>query len=275
VKNTDIDVASSRGWRSLAVRHQMVIFVLLTYLISWSFVIPTDGGLISYGPMIAAFIVLAVAHGRRGIADLWKQMTRWRVGWKWWLLAPGVLIGVHLCALMINIALGARIVDTTHVASLPVYLSATVLPLLLLGGQWEEPGWMGYAQHHFQARFIQSVLKATLIVGILRIIWHTPLLAYGTIPWYDYIFGTFALQIICTWLYNGAGASVLIAMIAHLFSNLLTATVKPLFSTADQERYWLIMVAVECLTALGILIATQGRLGLQPTNERAPNVQRQ
>lgn len=129
---------------------------------------------------------------------------------------------------------------------------------------------MGYAQHHFQARFIQSVLKATLIVGILRIIWHTPLLAYGTIPWYDYIFGTFALQIICTWLYNGAGASVLIAMIAHLFSNLLTATVKPLFSTADQERYWLIMVAVECLTALGILIATQGRLGLQPTNERAP-----
>jgi hypothetical protein len=67
---------------------------------------------------------------------------------------------------------------------------------------------------------------------------------------------------------------VLIAMIAHLFSNLLTATVKPLFSTADQERYWLIMVAVECLTALGILIATQGRLGLQPTNERAPNVQR-
>ena len=64
---------------------------------------------------------------------------------------------------------------------------------------------MGYAQHHFQARFIQSVLKATLIVGILRIIWHTPLLAYGTIPWYDYIFGTFALQIICTWLYNGPG----------------------------------------------------------------------
>jgi hypothetical protein len=102
-----------------------------------------------------------------------------------------------------------------------------------------------------------------------------PLLAYGTIPWYDYLFGIFALQIICTWLYNGAGASVLIAMIAHLFSNLLTATVKPLFSTADQERYWLIMVAVECLTALGILIATQGRLGLQPTNERAPNVQRQ
>jgi hypothetical protein len=85
--------------------------------------------------MIAAFIVLAVVVGRSGVAGLWKQMTRWRVGWKWWLLAPGVLIAVHLCAFAINIALGARIVNTAHVESLPVYLSVTVLPLLLLSGQ--------------------------------------------------------------------------------------------------------------------------------------------
>ncbi|HEU4909797.1 MAG TPA: CPBP family intramembrane glutamic endopeptidase [Propionibacteriaceae bacterium] len=269
MNDTDVEIAWGHGLRALAVRHQMVLFVLLTYLISWSFVIPADGGLIPYGPMIAAFIVLAVARGRGGVAGLWKQMTRWRVGWKWWLLAPGVLIAIHLCALMINIAFGAKIVNTAHVASLPVYLSATVLPLLLLGGQWEEPGWMGYAQRRYQERFIGSVLKATLVVGIIRIIWHTPLLAYGTIPWYDYIFGIFALQIIFTWLYNGAGASVLIAMIAHLFSNVMTATVKPLFSPAGQERYWLIMTAVGFLVALSLLIATRGRLGLKPTNERA------
>jgi hypothetical protein len=269
MENTDADLASGRGLRPFVVRHQMVLFVLLTYLISWSFVIPADGALIPYGPMIAAFIVLAVAAGRGGVAGLWKQMTRWRVGWKWWLLAPGVLIVVHLCAFMINIALGARIVNTAHVASLPVYLSATVLPLLLLGGQWEEPGWMGYAQRRFQDRFVDSVLKATLVVGLIRIVWHTPLLVYGTIPWFDFLFGIFALQIIFTWLYNAAGASVLIAMVAHLFSNVMTATVKPLFSPADQQRYWLIMVAVEFLVAIGILIATRGRLGLKPTNERA------
>jgi uncharacterized protein len=267
--NADVDIPSGGGLRAFAVRHQMVLFVLLTYLISWSFVIPADGALIPYGPMIAAFIVLAVVAGRSGVAGLWKQMTRWRVGWKWWLLAPGVLIAVHLCALMINIALGARIVNTAHVASLPIYLSATVLPLLLLGGQWEEPGWMGYAQRRYQERFIASALKATLVVGVIRVIWHTPLLAYGAIPWYDFVFGIFALQIIFTWLYNGSGASVLIAMIAHLFSNVMTATMKPLFSPADQQRYWLIMIAVEFLVALGLLIATRGRLGLKPTNERA------
>ena len=169
------------------------------------------------------------------------------------MLAPGVLIAVHLCALTINLALGARIVNTAHVESLPVYLVGTVLPLILLGGQWEEPGWMGYAQRRYQNRFVGSVLKATLVVGIIRMIWHTPLLAYGTIPWYDYVFGIFALQIIFTWLYNGAGASVLIVMIAHLFSNVMTATMKPLLSPADQERYWLIMDAMQCLAALCVL----------------------
>ena len=69
---------------------------------------------------------------------------------------------------------------------------------------------------------------------------------------------------IFTWLYNGSGASVLIAMIGHLFSNVMTATVKPLFGPAHQERYWLIMTAVECLVALGLLIATRGQLGLRP-----------
>src|SRR5215213_509736 len=143
--------------------------------------------------------------------------------------------------------------------------AAAAPPRRSVGG----PGWMGYAQRRYQERFIGSVLKATLVVGIIRIIWHTPLLAYGTIPWSSYIFGTFALQIICTWLYNGAGASVLMAMIAHLFSNVMTATMRPLFGPADDQRYWVIMNAIEFLVALGVVIATRGRLGLKPTNDRA------
>jgi hypothetical protein len=65
----------SDGWlRAFSTRHQMALFVVLTLLISWAFVIPADGGLIPYGPMIAAFIVLAVVAGRRGVTGLWAQM---------------------------------------------------------------------------------------------------------------------------------------------------------------------------------------------------------
>jgi len=67
---------------------------------------------------------------------------------------------------------------------------------------------------------------------------------------------------------------VLIAMIAHLFSNVMTATMRPLFSPADGERYWVIMNAIEFLVALGVVIATRGWLGLKPTNDRAvPNAE--
>jgi hypothetical protein len=78
----EVAMASGPGLRGLAVRQQMALFVLLTLLISWAFVIPADGGLISHGPMIAAFIILAVVGRRRAVNGLWEEMTRWRVGWK-------------------------------------------------------------------------------------------------------------------------------------------------------------------------------------------------
>jgi hypothetical protein len=192
-------------------------------------------GVISYGPMIAAFIVLAVVAGRGCVAGLWKQKTLWRVGRKWWLLAPGVLIAVHMCALMINIALGARIVNTAHVESLPACLSVTVLPLLLLGGQYQEPGWMGYAQRHRQERFAESVL----CLSHSRCRHHPNDLAYAVAGLWHHPPGSTASSGHSRCKSFAPGSMTGLAMIAHLFSNVMAATMKPLFNPADQERYWL------------------------------------
>ena len=100
-----------------------------------------------------------------------------------------------------------------------------------------------------------------LATGLIRLIWHTPLLMYGTIPWYDYLFATFALQIFFTWLYNRTDGSMLIPMVCHLFSNVLLATMYPLFSGADQGQYWMLMVIAECVIMSGIVIGTSGILG--------------
>ncbi len=94
-------------------------------------------------------------------------------------------------------------------------------------------------------------------------IWHTPLLMYGTIPWYDYLFATFALQIMFTWLYNRTDGSVLLPMVSHLSSNVLLATMYPLFSGADQGQYWGLMVVAECVIVSGIVIGTRGMLGMK------------
>lgn len=248
--------------KHVTTRHQMVIFVILTYLISWAVIIPAEGALLPHGPMIAAFIVLAIVSGRQGVADLWRQMTRWRVGWQWYVIAPGIIIVSHLCALAISLLLGVQIVNTAHLRSLPTLLGILV-PLLFLGGQWEEPGWLGYALRRFQERFAHSPLVAMLAAGLIRMVWHTPLLLYGKIPWYDYVFASFALQIIFTWLYNRTKGSVLIPMICHLFSNLMLATMSPLFSGTDQGQYWMLMIVAESVIALGIVLATRGDLGLK------------
>jgi hypothetical protein len=267
------DTSSARGLvpglRPSVVRYQMMIFILLTYLISWAFVIPAGGALIAYGPMIAAFIVLAAVSGRRGCADLWQQMTRWRVGWKWYLIAPGLIIAAHLCAVVPRLAIGAEIVNVAHLQSLPAYL-AVVVPLVLVGGQWEEPGWLGYALRYFQVRFPRPPLFATFAAGVIRLIWHTPLLLYGWIPWYDYLFTTFALQACLTWLYNRTGSSVLLPMICHLSSNVALATLLPLFGSADQGPYWALYTAALSAIALGLVLATRGTLGLRPARRPVP-----
>jgi hypothetical protein len=247
----------------------MAIFVLLAYLISWAVVIPVEGALIPHGPMIAAFIVLAAVSGRPGVSDLWQQMTRWRVKWQWFLVAPGILMAGHLAALAISLALGAQLAAPAHFRSLPAYLSL-ILPLVFLGGQWEEPGWTGYALRRLQERYANWPLVATLATGLIRMVWHTPLLLYGHIPWYDYLFYSFALQIIVTWLYNRTNGSVLIVMVAHFFSNVLFATMHPLLSSADQGQYWVLLVIALSAMALGIVMATRGKMGMKPEHRSTP-----
>jgi hypothetical protein len=63
-----------------------------------------------------------------------------------------VLRWLGMAGFFINSRGTSLIVDPLLGGFVPVYLSATVLPLLLLGGQWEEPGWMGYAQRRYQDR---------------------------------------------------------------------------------------------------------------------------
>ncbi len=258
----DASLRSGNGLRQFIVRYQMAVFVVLTLVVSWAFVIPAEGGLIPHGPMIAAFIVLAIVSGRRGVSELWQQMTRWRVNWKWYLIAAGIFSAIHVFALTVSVALGAEIANPRHIQSLPAYLGL-LIPLVFFGGQWEEPGWLGYTLRHFQERFVQPPFVAVFAAGIIRMVWHTPLLLHGTIPWYDYLFSSLAMQIFLTWLYNQTNRSVLIPMICHLFSNVAFATVYPLIGDADQGRYWLVFIATESLLALALVIWTRGRLGMR------------
>jgi hypothetical protein len=248
--------------RRVLVRHQVPVFVALALLLSWAFIPVADGGLLPHGPLLAALIVLALVAGRRGVADLGRQLVRWRVPWAWYFVAPGVFLAMHGIAFAVATGLGVERSAGGPALSAGAWL-AICLPLVLAGGQWEEPGWLGYLVHRLQD-IRHAPLLVLLVAGLVRVAWHTPLVLAGTIPWYDFALGIFALQIILMWLYNRTGGSLLIPMICHLFSNLTMATVLPLLAETDRGLYWLVFSVVEAAVGLGILLATRGRLGRRP-----------
>ena len=182
-----------KGWR----RYSLWIFVALAYSITWVLWLPVqafatrrgyilpdpttlpaliEGGfqdlshlllsstfvLIS-GPMVAAIIVLAFESGRKGLKDLWKRSTQWRVGWRWYLIILGTLGLIFLPAAVIG-AIRGTFAEPIQVYSALIWL-APIFVFEVLASGLEEPGWRGYALPNLQSR--HSARKSSLILGII------------------------------------------------------------------------------------------------------------
>lgn len=244
-----------------AVRvHPLAAFTVAAFAFSWWSAPLAGGSLLPHGPSLAAVVVLALAEGREGLAELWRRVSRWRVGWRWYLVAPGLVVVYLAAALAVNVLFGAQIAETAHLRS-PGAVGAMLLELLLLGGMWEEPGWTGYALPRLQGRYAgrrYGLLLASLHLGALRAAWHLPLAIYGHVPWLDVVLFEMAFQFLITWLFNRSGESVLVVMLFHLASNVFGGRVAvPLFVGVDYTRFYALFVATAWVLAL-LLVRREG-----------------
>lgn len=258
--------------KKIISRNPIAAFFILAYILSWWSAPFTGGQVIPHGPSIAAVIVLALSEGRAGLGGLWRQMTRWRVGWRWYFIAPLIVIAYLLAALALNLLLGASMTNFSRLLS-PAIMGPLLLELVLLGGMWEEPGWSGFALPKLQARFASQpygLLKANLVMGAFRAIWHLPLVLYGNIPWFDMLIFSFALQSIITWLYNRTRGSVLIAMLCHLASNIFGGGMMvPLFTGSDYTRYYVLFIGFASLAAIFLSQMNRWSMGSYAAEESA------
>jgi len=236
--------------RRIVSGHPLTVFVLLAYALSWWSIPFAAGGILPHGPFLAAIVVVALTQGGGGLKEWFKSIVSWRCAWYWLLVGPGLVIAYLLLALGLNRLMGGTISSTAHLGSFP----ATFLTLLLLGGVWEEPGWTGYALPLLQDRYAGrplGQLQASLHMGVIRAIWHLPLMISGAIPWYDVVFFSVAFQFLISWLYNRTSGTVLVVMLFHLTSNVVGgALVVPLFSGADHARFYVLFIAAAWLLAL-------------------------
>lgn len=245
-------------FQKFANKYQLLLFFLLSYLLSW-WALPLVRGLLPYGVALAAIIVIAISSGKAGLGVFWNRLRNLPSVWLL-LIAPAIIIIFKLGDALSNILAGG----TFNGFSDASFVQIAVL-LLVFGGLWEEPGWSGYALPELQKRFAKTkygILIATLIVGIFRGIWHLPLVIVGGIPWYDAVWFTpFVFQPFISWLYNKSGGSVLLVMFFHYLSNLLFA-ISPVFEGADKPLYTTLYLGFGGLATLVLVWKTRYKLGL-------------
>lgn len=228
--------------RSSMASHPLAWFVPVAYALSWWSIPFADGGILPYGPFLAAIIILSLTKGIAGLQVLFRRMVTWQGGPIWLLIAPGLVIAYLALAFVLNLSAGGEVASVSHLTS----FGSTFLTLVLLGGLWEEPGWTGFALPILQDRNLNrrfGFLRVNLTMGVIRAGWHLPLVISGAIAWYDAIFFSLAFQLLISWLFNRTGGSVLIPMLFHLTSNVVGGGIMlPLFAGADHDRYYILLV---------------------------------
>jgi membrane protease YdiL (CAAX protease family) len=245
---------------SVVKRHPIITFFVSSYALSWlawpvwALGFYPISPVFSFGPFIAALVVLAITHGRSGVGGLLRRMVRWRVGLRWYAVALLLPAGLALVATVLNVLLGAQAPSSAELGGWTGLFLVFIVSLLIpgLGGAWEEPGWRGFALPRLQSG--RSALFASLILGVLIAGWHLPMMFVGQVHYSDIVLIMGAV-VVFNWVFNNANGSVLIVMLMHAMNNTVSGNFfSPMFSGADSVRQSWLLAAVWCAVAIVVVI---------------------
>ena len=153
------------------------------------------------GPMIAAPLIIGFTEGRNGIKEWWNRITNLRA--PFWVYAVAFI--VPLLIILASVALATAIGAPKQPLPSREWAEFLILipVMLLLGPLPEEISFRGYGQHELQETL--SPLVAAIWIGIGVLIWHSPLLLIGKIPW-PFIVTIVAVSVVYAWLYRSGGS---------------------------------------------------------------------
>lgn len=274
--------SATRGGRVSEVvrRRPLISFIVLSCLLSWWPAVlyamnASPLPIASFGPFLAAVIVLGATGGRAGVRALLRSMVQWRVSRRAYLLAIGLPLMFSGSAILANLAWGAAAPSASDLATWTAIPVTALFVLLIpgMGGAWEEPGFRGFALPRLEERF--GAIAGPLVLGVLWVIWHAPLFLVGQILWTD-VLVIVAASVVIASVFHTASESVLVAMIMHATNNAVGGSyASQLFKGADQTRLGILTAAVWWLGAAVVLIAMKhaSRKDVGDVQVRAPKGQ--
>jgi membrane protease YdiL (CAAX protease family) len=167
---------------------------------------------------IAGVVMIAVTAGRVGLRELWEQLTRFRIGWKWYVIG---LLPVFLYFLATALADAFSSADFSMSAIFTALFSLQAgffVSMFLRGALGEELGLRGFALPRLQEN--NSPFRASLIIGLLWGAWHLPvLIGRDVVSVVAFALLSFGLSFLFTYMFNGSGGSLIPVLLFHATQN--------------------------------------------------------
>ena len=246
-------------WRRWLQSVPVAAFFLLTFSFSWG-VWWLLGSLVSgaswgwriavhtvglCGPTVAALVLSGLLYGWQGVVDLLKRISRWRIGFGWYLFALFSTLVIGLAAIGVHTLFGG--------VTPPINLQITVLAQALLplpSGLPEEFGWRGFALPHLLKK--RSALVASLIIALFWVVWHIPI---SPILKNVSFLGLFLLEaiplsILFSWLYINSRNSILLVVLYHFVAN----SVVYVLNIPGSPSLWAVYIGLNWLLAALVVV---------------------
>lgn len=211
----------------------------------------------AFGPSIAAFSLVYLQNGGKGVKSLLKRAVDARFGKAWFLpiflLFPAIVGGGYF----LSIGLGESLPELSWLAD-PAFIIFAFIFIFLLGGPLQEEfGWRGYALSRLQAKYNATI--SSLVLGLLWGAWHLPLFwipgetIYYERPIWGFMVSVVLVTFLFTWLFNNTRGSLLAALLFHTTFNLSHA----LFPVIDSDLGSLIFILIS-LAIVVLVMAVWG-----------------
>ncbi len=236
----------------------LLVGYLLAFLLPWavwSTTIAEQNGLIGWhvpqslafwvGLPVAYLVAAVTSGGRPALADLVSRMLRWRVGWRPYVAAIGLALGLPLVVWLGGVLGGGAAGEVTPMDQLPV----TVLIEFALFWLTEEAMWRGFVLPRVELWMSRGA--AGVVVGAAWALWHLPLFAIAgsfqsSVPFLGFAVLTVATSVILSWLFHLGSGSVLVCALYHCLVDVAFASTGVL--SASATAFWTV-VALHVLAA--------------------------